>query len=94
MKLAYRRKLTGDELKAWSQNLGHERMLTTFLNYGEVPSDRQAEIFRSLSEPNEPASEVDEIAREFAIFMRQRRRPEANRDEMAAQREKEDRRSS
>src|SRR5439155_2192561 len=25
-----------EEFKAWSQNLGHEKALTTFLNYGEV----------------------------------------------------------
>jgi integrase len=31
-----------EEFKAWSQNLGHEKVLTTFLNYGSVTYDRRA----------------------------------------------------
>lgn len=71
MALAYELKLTGEELKSWSQNLGHERMLTTFLNYGEVPAERQAEIIRRLGEEVEPDAEVDEMARKIAEMMRQ-----------------------
>ena len=40
-----------EEFKAFSQNLGHEKVLTTFLNYGQVASKRQADIIRGLSEP-------------------------------------------
>jgi integrase len=40
-----------EEFKAWSQNLGHEKVLTTFFSYGEVACERQGEIIRSLSEP-------------------------------------------
>jgi len=40
-----------EDFKAWSQNLGHEQVLTTFLSYGEVPCDRQGEIIRSLATP-------------------------------------------
>lgn len=40
---------TPEEFKAWSQNLGHENVLTTFTSYGEVTSQRQAEILGSLS---------------------------------------------
>lgn len=29
---------TPEEFKAWSQNLGHDKVLTTFLSYGQVPS--------------------------------------------------------
>jgi integrase/recombinase XerD len=39
-----------EQFKAWSQNLGHEKALTTFLNYGEVAHDRQAEIIRNLKD--------------------------------------------
>ena len=39
---------TPEEYKAWSQNLGHEHVLTTFSSYGGVNSHRQAEIIRSL----------------------------------------------
>jgi len=40
---------TPEEFKAWSQNLGHEKVLTTFFSYGEVGCDRQREIIRELS---------------------------------------------
>lgn len=72
--LAFRLKLPPEEMKSWSQNLGHERMLTTFLNYGEVPPDRQAEIMRNLAKTEEPDNEVDEMVREIAEVVRQRRR--------------------
>ena len=39
---------TPEEFKAWSQNLGHDDVLTTFLSYGQVSSRRQAEIIRAL----------------------------------------------
>jgi integrase len=37
-----------EEYKAWSQNLGHENVLTTFSSYGDVARNRQAEIIRAL----------------------------------------------
>jgi integrase/recombinase XerD len=42
---------TAEEYKAWSQNLGHAGVLTTFLSYGEVQSSRQGEIIANLSQP-------------------------------------------
>jgi hypothetical protein len=33
-----------EQYKAWSQNLGHENLLTTFSSYGDVAGHRQAEI--------------------------------------------------
>ena len=41
---------TPEEFKAWSQNLGHEQVLTTFASYGEVAADRQAELIRRLGQ--------------------------------------------
>ena len=35
-----------EEFKAWSQNLGHERVLTTLTSYGTVPAVKQAELIR------------------------------------------------
>jgi len=58
-----------EAFKAWSQNLGHEKVLTTFLNYGSVTCDRQGEILRGLTIPQlavQPAA--DEIAE--AVFQR------------------------
>jgi hypothetical protein len=44
---------TPEEFKAWSQNMGHEGVLTTFISYGEVSRERQAHIIRLLSNPEE-----------------------------------------
>jgi integrase len=40
---------TPEQFKAWSQNLGHEHVLTTFTSYGDVSSHRQAEIIRAMA---------------------------------------------
>lgn len=47
-----------EEYKAWSQNLGHENVLTTFSSYGDVARDRQAEIIRALGKSERPAAGV------------------------------------
>jgi integrase len=55
---------TPEEFKAWSQNLGHEKVLTTFLSYGKVESPRQGEIIRGLaSPPLATQPDVSELAR-------------------------------
>ena len=54
---------TPEQFKAWSQNLGHEKVLTTFLSYGEVACQRQGEIIRNLATPQRSDSTAaDEIA--------------------------------
>lgn len=40
-----------EQLKAWSQNLGHEQMMTTFTSYGKIDEHRQAELIRRLADP-------------------------------------------
>jgi integrase len=58
-----------EEFKAWSQNLGHEHVLTTFLSYGEVACQRQEEIIRGLAIPQQAGpSGANEIAE--AVFQR------------------------
>lgn len=37
-----------EQFKAWSQNLGHEKVLTTFNSYGEVDCERQGSIIKEL----------------------------------------------
>lgn len=54
---------TPEQFKAWSQNLGHEKVLTTFLSYGGVACQRQGEIIRDLATPQlTMQSGVDEFA--------------------------------
>ena len=40
--------LSAESIKAWSQNLGHADVLTTFTSYGTVPAHRQAELIRGM----------------------------------------------
>ena len=40
--------LSPEQMKAWSQNLGHADVLTTFTSYGVVPVHRQGELIRAL----------------------------------------------
>ncbi|MDR3449586.1 MAG: tyrosine-type recombinase/integrase [Alphaproteobacteria bacterium] len=47
---------TPEELKAWSQNLAHENVLTTFTSYGNIASHRQAEIMNGLAKPAPPTA--------------------------------------
>ena len=50
---------TPEHFKAWSQNLGHEKVSTTFTNYGGVAHQRQGEIIRTLTETPQQAMPVD-----------------------------------
>lgn len=38
-----------EAMKAWSQNLGHEELMTTFASYGALSRNQQAEIMASMS---------------------------------------------
>ncbi len=49
---------TPEEFKAWSQNLGHEQVMTTLRSYGSVPQSRQAEIIRKLGQPKASDAEL------------------------------------
>lgn len=42
---------TPEAFKAWSQNLGHEGVLTTFRSYGQVATSRQGDIIRGMAMP-------------------------------------------
>jgi|AntAceMinimDraft_15_1070371.scaffolds.fasta_scaffold18505_1 integrase len=55
---------TPEDFKAWSQNLGHEKVLTTFLSYGEVAYQRQGEIIRDFAKPkNSNVTDAEEFAK-------------------------------
>lgn len=63
--------MTPEQFKAWSQNLGHEKVLTTFLSYGEVACQRQGEIIRILAAPQQVMqTDANEIA--DAVFKKLR----------------------
>ena len=54
IQLAYDRKLAAEAFKARSQNLGHERCLTTFSSYETIPPACQGEIIRQLAVDHGP----------------------------------------
>jgi integrase len=62
---------TPEDFKAWSQNLGHEEVLTTFRSYGSVDPRRQRAILRGLSESTAAGSSLAQEVAEF-IELRQR----------------------
>lgn len=63
---------TPEDFKAWSQNLGHEKVLTTFLSYGEVGCQRQGEIIKGLGAPQSAKqTNVNEFAEAFLLKLRE-----------------------
>lgn len=54
--------LSAEAMKAWSQNLGHADVLTTFTSYGQVPMHRQGELIRSLSNTGPAEASRDDQA--------------------------------
>ena len=60
---------TPEEFKAWSQNLGHESVLTSFYSYGDVPDHKQAELLRKLAEPVvNTSSDMEAQFKQFMMF--------------------------
>jgi len=58
---------TPEDCKTWSQNLGHEKVLTTFYCYGEVSGQRQGEIIHGLASPKDVGqSDSRDLLKELA----------------------------
>src|ERR1043165_837675 len=64
---------TPEEVKSWSQNLGHDQVLTTFSSYGQVAVHRQGEIMQSLSSAHTgpPPTTDERLARIEALLRRE-----------------------
>ena len=58
--------LTPEQMKAWSQNCGHEDVMTTIRSYGDVPPARQEEVMRELATPKAPAHDLASLAKAVA----------------------------
>jgi integrase len=61
VQVAYQLQLAPEEFKVWSQNLGHESILTTFSSYGPVTAYRQAEIMRRIATSGAEGAKPEEI---------------------------------
>jgi integrase len=67
VQLAYSLRLDAEEMKAWSQNLGHAHILTTFSSYGSIPDCRQGEIILGFAARDpEDSDDVAELLRKAA----------------------------
>jgi integrase/recombinase XerD len=68
--LGQQRCQTPEDFKAWSQNLGHEEVMTTLYSYGHVQTQRQGEIIQQLKMPRtSSAQNADEIAKAIAKIL-------------------------
>jgi len=61
------------EYKAWSQNLGHENVLTTLTSYGNIPTSQQGAIIRDLARPS-ANDDIEAIQAVEALLVRMKRR--------------------
>lgn len=56
-----------DQIKAWSQNLGHENVATTLTSYGKIDPHRQGDVIASIS-LNRTGKDKDKMERIRAIL--------------------------
>jgi hypothetical protein len=59
--LGQKKCVTAEQWKAWSQNLGHESVLTTWASYGRLTLDRQGELIRSPIEVQNANAKLDRL---------------------------------
>lgn len=65
--LAEKKCKTAEELKAVSQNLGHERVATTFTSYGNLNTDKANEIIKNMNFNNN-ANDDEILFEQFKQF--------------------------
>lgn len=69
---------TPEQFKAWSQNIAHESVMTTFSSYGQVNERRQAEIIRSLGSEKSDRDDDKALAQEIAKLLSRRKGSDAS----------------
>jgi len=63
---------TPEEFKAWSQNLGHENVLTTFTSYGKIEEHRQGEVIKALSAVTNDDDNIGDLLSKLAAATKRR----------------------
>lgn len=82
VRLGQERCKTPEDFKIWSQNLGHEEVLTTFQSYGKVEPRRQAEVIKGLGAPPNPAAvPTEDLPRLFQKFLEEQAKRQKKKDE-------------
>jgi transcriptional regulator with XRE-family HTH domain len=59
-----------DAFKAWSPNLGHDEVSTTFKSYGDIPAHRQRDLIRGANTTNNEDRLAMEIGRQALAAQR------------------------
>jgi integrase len=68
MRLAYDLNLGPRQLKAWSQNLGHESVLTSLGSYGALGAHEQADVMAELAhQTGLSVEDSDALLRQLAL---------------------------
>lgn len=65
VRLGMERCTSPEAFKAWSQNLGHDKVLTTYKSYGDIPAHKQRELIRAAvasSHDDRQALELGKLA--------------------------------
>lgn len=65
-RLGQERCKTAEQFKAWSQNFGHEHVMTTLVSYGQVEEYRQGEIIKALGSGPVPQEDIEDLLRKTA----------------------------
>jgi integrase len=50
-----------EEFEAWSKNLGHEHMLTTFRSYGSIDPHRQGDLIKTIGSERNDDNKLDQL---------------------------------
>jgi integrase len=75
VRLAYDLDLGPRQLKAWSQNLGHESVLTSLGSYGALSPHEQADVMSHLNEaPDDEDEDLQQQLAELANRLKRRRK--------------------
>lgn len=65
---------SGEDFKAWSKNLGHDDVKTTYIGYGELDPVRQGEVLRHLHSTTDNGQKTSkELLRELEVAMERER---------------------
>ena len=59
--------ITTEEFKAWSQNLAHKNLLTTFTSYDTIDTHRQGELIRGIEVANQQEDKLGLIIKALNI---------------------------
>ena len=70
MHIAYELDLSAKEMKAWSQNLGHESVQTSLTSYGSLSLEEQAGVLASLAHDRTGEPDNEALLRQLALALK------------------------